>query len=179
MNHIYGGAARHLSLLTLMVALGGCGKGTTTLKFASYSRAPLTAKLCLKRLRFKTGDSDTSTTNGNVDFSAGQITLTSTGTTIGDITLPAGTYKRVEFDMEKDCLNTGALNSVEGTTSASAAFTSDKTITIKFLGTFEATSSAKTLEMGVQNIATALNGLTGGSSADDVKTALEAVSGTL
>ncbi|MCM2279145.1 MAG: hypothetical protein NDJ89_13800 [Oligoflexia bacterium] len=180
--------------IALAVSLSGCGKESTpkiTLSFGGYTASnPLlelllpsahaalsNTKLCLKRLRFKQEDSAVNSGSDNVDFAPGLVTLSSTGSSIGEVTLTAGTYKRVEFDLEKDCLNTSTPYSVQGAND-NGDFTSDATITIKFHGTFEAEESGQVLSLGTQAIVNALNGLGASPSSSEVKTALEAASGT-
>lgn len=169
-------------LISVGVAVVGCGSSgpRVTLQFGTFTRADRvlgTTKLCLKRLRFKQEDTATNTGSDNVDYAPGLVTLASSGTTLQKVTLAKGTYKRLEFDLEKNCLDTTTPNSVDGS-NGSGAFTSDQTITIKFQGTFAAADGDQTLALGIQNIVNALDGLPASSTAAAVKTALEGASGS-
>lgn len=173
------------------LTLSACGKDATSSKvsmqFGSYTAqnrlfelfipsayaAVSEAKFCLKRLRFKTDDTETNGDDDNVDFTPGLITLETTGASLGEVTLPAGTYRRIEFDMEKDC--DGTTQNGIAFTNSTASFTSDATTTIKFKGTFEANESAETLTLAVANIIDALDGITDPAATEnDIKNALEA-----
>jgi len=178
-----------VALLITPVILTSCGGTTTgnpvvTLKVAPYSpsfaswfnlitpahAAVSDLKLCFKRLRFKPtydGQSDgTSGDSTNFDFEIGEVTLSSAGNTLGSITLPAGTYRRIEFDLHDQC---GKSVQVANTQSGSPFSTND-TITIKFEGTFAAEGSEQTLSLQFQSMVTALDTVT---SDGGIKTALE------
>lgn len=146
---------------------------TTTLTFSSFTRRTVSsAKFCLKRLRFKQDDVDTDSGTDNIDFSPGLVTLSSSGTTIGNAVLPIGTYKRVELDIEEDCDAT-TQKGIEFTND-NGSFDSDSTTTIKFRGTFEANEANETLSLGISNIITALDAITGSPADNDIRDALEA-----
>ncbi|WP_374075615.1 hypothetical protein [Bdellovibrio bacteriovorus] len=176
--------------------LTGCAKDSTNplnvqLQFGSYSTAqnknPLwklfgikeanaavsSLKMCFKRLRFKMADEGTAapeTAEDNIDFPIGEVTITSAGASLGTISLPPGTYKRVEFDLESDCASGKSLQ----LTNNNGSFSTDQRITIKFSGTFDANADG-TLTLGVQTILDQLNSYNGA----DLKVAAEAVSGEL
>lgn len=130
-------------------------------------------KFCFKRLRFKTDGEQTSADptqdSDNVDFAPGEVTILTTGNSLGDVVIPAGTYKRVEFDLEKDGPGCTSNKSVQ-LTNSSGSFSSQDRITIKFEGTFVASESGQVLSLAVQNITNALNQVT---SDNDIKTKLE------
>ncbi|MCB0357743.1 MAG: hypothetical protein KDD40_12075, partial [Bdellovibrionales bacterium] len=131
-------------------------------------------KMCFKRLRFKLDDVDTtdpSLDNDNVDFDLGEVTLSSTGTYLGEVVIPAGTYKRIEFDLESDCVSGNSLE----LTNDNGSYTSNERITIKFSGLFEANVDG-TLNLGVQTI---LNQLNNHNGAVSLKQSAEAASGDL
>jgi hypothetical protein len=174
------------------VLLSGCGKAepnpTITLAFGSFTAknslmeflipsayaALSNGKLCFKRLRFKTEgestSSDPTSDSDNIDFSPGEVSISTTGTTIGEVTVPAGTYKRVEFDLEKDCPGSTSGYSVQ-LTNSNGTFNSEDRVTVKFEGTFEAAESGQRLELGAQAIIDALNAVT---TIAEVKSRLEA-----
>ncbi|MEZ4873404.1 MAG: hypothetical protein R2827_14435 [Bdellovibrionales bacterium] len=184
------------AIVILIMLIGiGCapgGGGTTTgngivdVNMQAYtglsskvsSMAVTSLTMCFKRLRFKTEgestDADPSTDSDNIDLSLGEITLSATGTNLGLVSVPYGTYSRVEFDLEKDCVDTITSNSVEVTNGNGSFFTEDR-ITIKFEGTFVVGSSSNVLNLGVQAIVDALDSV---SANEQIKTQAEAVSGT-
>lgn len=174
------------------LSLTGCGQEanpTITLQVGSLSAsnkildffipsayaAVSSAKICIKRLRFKQADggstgSETSDGSDNIDFAPGEVTLAA-GTTIGDVAIPAGTYKRLEFDLDRVCGNNNSVSFTNG----SGSFTSQDTITVKFEGTFDASSSGQVLELGFGSIVSAMDGVIS-SSGNTIKNALEAAS---
>ena len=132
-------------------------------------------KFCFKRLRFKRDlpDGQADTSNDNVDLDLGQVNMSTSGVLLGQVSVPADTYKRIEFDLEPNCGGLGE-NSVD-LINDWGTHTSSSTITIKFEGTF-VVDGAENLELGVQNIIDAANAYDG---VGELKDALEAVSGVL
>lgn len=126
-------------------------------------------KVCFKRLRFKTSTDDLAPAP-NINFDLGEVTLSNSGTLLGSVNVPAGTYYRIEFDLEPAC----AGNSIS-LINDFGAFTSTDTIKIKFDGLFIVNGS-EVLELGVQNILSEANAYDGTQS---LKLAMEAVSGNL
>ncbi|MBT5968933.1 MAG: hypothetical protein HOG61_06100 [Nitrospina sp.] len=100
------------------------------------------------------------------------MAILSTGTTLNAVTIQAGTYTRVEFDLEKNC---------DGTTKPSVSFvngngsfqTNDR-MTIKFDGSF--TIDQTSLSLFVVNFTNAVKAYNGTSS--NIKPTLEALSGS-
>lgn len=147
-------------------------------------------KACFKRLRFKKTLSDSPSSSmddssssddsrssddsindveDNIDFNIGEVTLTSSGTLLGSVNLPEGTYYRVEFDLEPSCAGKSLkLTNDFGT------YSSTENIKIKFDGVLVIDGS-KNVELGVQNILDAANAYNSGSMADH----FENVSGSL
>lgn len=162
---------------------------TVTLSFGSYTVAQnsimdylipkayaatfTTATFCLKRLRFKTDDEDSSSSEDNIDFSPGVVTLSTSGSTIGVITLPTGTYKRIEFDMETDCMDTNPSQASVAFANEFGSYTSDDTITMKWRGTFVANEVAQSLTLNISNAINALTALDNPGN-NDIKNTLEA-----
>lgn len=132
-------------------------------------------KMCFKRLRFKMAGEVTSADpmadEDNVDFNLGEINISSGATALGTITLPAGNYKRVEFDLENSCASGKSIALVN----SNGSFTSTDRITIKFEGDFTASADG-TLTLGVQQILTQLNSY---SASGTLKSAAESISGVL
>ena len=182
-----------LPLLILATTLSGCAKEsnpTIGINFGTYTaqnrfmqmlipsaQAAMTSgKLCFKRLRFKKDGESTSTNvttdSSNIDFSPGEVSISTTGTNLGEISIPAGTYRRVEFDFEKNCVGSTSGNSISFTNSY-GTFSSNQTITVRFEGNFEASKSGQVLSLNAQAIVAAMNTV---MSLSDVKTNLEAAS---
>ncbi|MBG58945.1 MAG: hypothetical protein CMJ16_00660 [Peredibacter sp.] len=132
-------------------------------------------KFCFKRLRFKRDlpDGQVDTSEDNVDLELAQVNMNTSGVALGQVSVPADTYKRIEFDLEPNCGGLGE-NSVD-LANDWGVHTSSSTITIKFEGTF-IVDGQENLELGVQNIIDAANAYDGVGS---LKDALEAVSGVL
>ena len=132
--------------------------------------------MCFKRLRFKTADdpsvtSDPSSDNDNIDFNLGSVDISSGATSLGTISLPEGNYTRIEFDLENSCASGKSLSLVNG----NGSFSSTERITIKFEGNFTANADG-VLTLGVQQILNSLNSYNGGSS---LKVTAEGISGVL
>lgn len=162
---------------------------TTTLRFGAYTVAQnsimdylipkayaasfTTATFCLKRLRFKTDDNDANSSDDNIDFSPGVVTLSATGSTIGDVTLPTGTYKRIEFDMETNCVGTNTSQTSVTFTNEFGSYSTDDTITMKWKGTFVADTVTQSISLNISNAITALAALDDPGN-NDIKNSLEA-----
>ena len=89
-------------------------------------------KFCFKRLRFKQDLADTvdPALEDNIDLELGQVSISTTGTLLGTVQVPEGTYRRVEFDLESDCDGT-TKNSVDLISDSYSGASTDR-ITIKF-----------------------------------------------
>lgn len=132
-------------------------------------------KFCFKRLRFKTALEDTAspeTSEDNIDFNLGEVTIDSQGTYLSDIVVPKGIYKRVEFDLESDCLSGNSVQLVNN----NGGFSSSDRITIKYEGELVIDGDG-TLTLDTQPILDAMNNYNGSGSS--IKDTLEAVTGTL
>lgn len=144
--------------------------------FIPEAKAAVTnLKFCFKRLRFKTASEvtsdDSSQDEDNIDFSLGELDISSGATALGTIQLPEGNYSRVEFDLENTCASGKSMQ----LTNASGSYSSTERITIKFEGSFSANADG-TLTLGVQQILNQLNSYNGGGS---LKTSAESISGVL
>lgn len=130
-------------------------------------------KLCFKRMRFKTSitDIDDPLVDENIDLALGEVTLSSTGTTLATVNVPANTYYRIEFDLDTSCASGNSVSLANDF----GVFTSNEGMKIKFDGVF-VVNGAENLQLGIQDILNAANGHNGGTS---IKTSLEAISGTL
>lgn len=137
------------------------------------SAAVSSLKMCFKRLRIKADDVDTAdplTDSGNLDFPIGEVTIGTTGASLGAIKLAPGNYRRIEFDLDSTCTSGKSIQLTNG----NGTFSTNQRITIKFTGNFTASADG-VLTLGVQNILTALNSYNG----TDLKVAAEGISGSL
>ncbi len=122
-------------------------------------------KFCFKRLRFKP---DSSTAGSNIDLTLGQVDINPAGTSLITISIPQGTYRRVEFDLEKEC--DGVLGKPSVTFSnGNGVFSTQDSMTIIFDGTYTASSSG-TLTLDIDALLDALDLVT---NSNQIKTSLE------
>ena len=141
-------------------------------------------KACFKRLRFKkdisdstiedhsSGDDDlTPHEEDNIDFNIGEVTLTDSGTLLGTVNVPEGTYYRIEFDLEPSCAGGKSLS----LSNDFGVFSSNEKIKIKFDGVF-VVNGPEAIELGVQDILNAANAYNGTAPMEDV---FESISGSL
>ena len=188
----------HLALLLILTLMStGCGPGTSTgnpvspVTVRMEDKQPLAwlkrswdilipsayagisnVKFCFKRLRFKP---DSSTAGSNFDLVLGEVDIVPGGTNLLTVSVPNGTYTRIEFDLDKVCEGTPGKPSVSYTnTNTTLSYSSLDHITIKFDGAYEVSSSG-TLTLDIDLLLDALEPV---NNNGDIKTALEAVSGT-
>ncbi len=131
-------------------------------------------KFCFKRLRFKKADdvtADPAISEDNIDFAIGEVIVSNASTSLGQIRLPEGEYRRVEFDLEDSC---GTGNSIQ-LVNTNGTYATNQRVTIKFSGVFTADSDG-VLNLGVQSILTQLNTYSGVGT---LKDSAEAASGIL
>jgi hypothetical protein len=122
-------------------------------------------KFCFKRLRFKP---DSSSAGSNIDLTLGQIDIDPAGTSLLTISIPQGTYRRIEFDLEKDCDGVLGKPSVSFSND-NGAFSTQESMTIVFDGTYIASSSG-TLTLDIDALLDALDLVT---NSNQIKTSLE------
>lgn len=171
-----------LLLATLTSCTGSTSGGTSTgnplvdVKFKAYnSTAALTSlKFCFKRIRFKmsgqTTNPDPTQDSDNLDFYLGEVNISNLGTNLENVSLPKGTYSRVEMDLEDKCPSGKSVQ----VTNSNGTFSTNDRITIKFEGTFVHSGDNETLELGIQQITSALNTVTSDSN---IRSKAEGVSG--
>ncbi len=125
--------------------------------------------LCFKRLRFKPVENDDSTAE-NYDLDIGLVTIDPNGTNIMSVSVPEGTYRRIEFDLEGNCNGLGApsVSFLNG-----ATYSTQDNIKIKFEGIL-VVDSDKTVTLNTDIILDALDNVT---SDNQIKNTLEAVTG--
>lgn len=148
--------------------------------FPKAHAAVSSLKFCFKRLRFKLNQTDTvnhANHNDNIDINLGQVDISSAGTSLANVNVAAGTYYRIEFDLENDC-DGNTRNSVDlANSETNSPFSTRDRITIKFDGTF-VVDGDKSVELGIQNILDQANSFDGNGGVS-LKQALESVSGNL
>lgn len=131
-------------------------------------------KFCFKRIRFKidgeTTNPDPTQDSDNIDFYLGEVNISSLGTNLTSLSIPYGTYKRVEFDLEDDCPSGKSIQ----LTNSNGSFSTDDRITIVFEGTFVHDGTGDILNLAVQDIVSALNTVTNSSQ---IRSKAESVSG--
>lgn len=185
-------------MLALLLALVGCSGGTTTgnpvnvnvrlvdeQPFAWWRPVRNTVLIpeahaaasdiffCFKRLRFKFDDSG-SGGSGNIDLDLGRVAIDPNGTSLGSVSIPAGSYDRIEIDLENECDGVASRPSVEFTNlNAPFNYSTEDRLTVKFDGSFTATDNA-TVDLNIDLLIDAMDTVT---PADDIKDVLEAVSG--
>lgn len=189
---------RKFAILLAMVAMYGClpskdespvaagAAYPVDMQISSYTTAGLSRflipnayaavsdmQVCFKRLRFKKDLTDTldPLLEDNIDLNLGLVTLSSAGTDLPVVNVPAGTYYRIEFDLEPEC---GVGKSVQLSNDFGVFHSIDR-ITIKFEGVFTVDGS-ETLNLNIQDILTAANGYNG---VGDIRDALENASGSM
>lgn len=161
-------------MAALLAGFNNCGReGTTTgnplveLRIAGYdpnlkvgkglsAQSVQALTMCFKRLRFKQSAADG---DDNIDLELGEVTLLPGGTSLTAVEIPAGTYTRIEFDLEDGCGTSRSLlvQNDNGT------FSTTDGVEIRFDGTFTRGSGAQVLELNIQAISSALNTVTNDS----------------
>lgn len=127
-------------------------------------------RFCFKRLRFKkdVSDIDNPLIDENIDLTLGEVNISSTGTTLALVNIPADTYYRVEFDLEPNCGGKSLYLSNDF-----GVYSSTDSIKIRFDGVFVVDGS-ETLQLGVQDILNAANSYNGTIA---IRDHMESVSG--
>ncbi|MFP5386922.1 MAG: hypothetical protein ACLGHN_12635 [Bacteriovoracia bacterium] len=183
-------------ILSSLIFLSSCGGGTTTgnpvqrtvsirmedqqplawIKNLSDSIIPSAyaavsnISFCFKRLRFKP---DSSTDGSNYDLVLGQVTINPAGTNLLSVSVPEGTYTRIEFDLENGCDGDMAKPSVVFTNNSGVRSTNDHT-TIKFDGVY-VVSADGTLDLDIDALIDAMDTIT---LDNQIKTTLENAPGS-
>lgn len=188
---------RQLAILSLSLVLVACQSGSddkpvsgsgsypVNVSLGSYSTASFKnifiqeahaavsdLRLCFKRMRFKKDitDIDDPLVDENIDLNLGEVSISSAGTPLGVVNVPADTYYRIEFDLEPACAGSSLnLSNDFGT------YSTGDNIKIKFDGVFIVNGS-ETLQLGVQDILNAANSYNGVGTLRDT---FEGVSGSL
>lgn len=124
---------------------------------------------CFKRIRFKDSDADL---GSNVDLELGEVVINEEGTPLGQVQIAEGIYRRVEFDLEKNCdgTNKPSISLIND----NGSFSSEDRITIRFSGEFN--PAQDDLNMFIQNFINVLKNYT--LSDGSLKDVLEDIEGT-
>lgn len=121
-----------------------------------------TLTICFKRIRFKGAPGDSG--GQNVDLRIGEVTLSPQGTTLQNVTVPAGTYRRIEFDIDdKTCPSNRSIH----VTNTNGTFDTKDSITIRFEGNITITGTQQSLFLNIQTVVSALANVTSGNQIKD------------
>jgi hypothetical protein len=132
---------------------------------SAYANAS-NVSLCFKRLRFKPVENDDSSAE-NYDLALGLVTIDPNGTNIVSVSVPEGTYRRIEFDLEANC--NGSIVPSVSFTNLNGQFTSQDNIKIKFQGEL-VVDADKTVNLDIDAIIDTMDSINPG---DDIKNKLE------
>jgi len=126
-------------------------------------------RFCFKRLRFKP---NSGTAGSDFELVLGEVEVNPAGTNLITVSVPPGTYQRIEFDLDKECDGVAAKPSVSFT-NGSGSFTTLEHTTIKFDGSY-VVSGAGVLTLNIDPLLDALDLVTNNSQ---IKTTLETALG--
>jgi hypothetical protein len=144
-------------------------KKASDLLIPSARAAVSNTKFCFKRLRIK---ADSSSVVSDIELSLGQVDIDPTGTSLLTVQVTEGTYRRVEFDLDKECDGVAGKPSVFFT-NGNGTFSTQETMTIKFDGSYTV-SAAGTLTLDIDALFDALDLVTADGQ---IKTSLESAPG--
>ena len=134
-------------------------------------------RLCFKRLRFKrllngapvTDDDlvpeveDQEGVEDSFDVRLGEVQVTP-GLQLAEVEIPAGTYYRIEFDLDDRC-GTGSSVKVQN---AAGIHSTNRHVKIRFDGLFEARESGQKISLGFSRIVDSLANITSGWQIESV-----------
>ena len=134
------------------------------------------ARVCFKRVRFKMSGETTASNpdndEDNIDFHIGEVTLSSAGSTLGELSVPTGNYFRIELDFSRES-NCSSNESVR-ITNSNGTFGTQDGMTVKFNGAF-AHDGSNTIVLNLQSLMNAWNVVT---NDNQIKDQAESVSGS-
>ncbi len=105
----------------------------------------------------------------SIDFEFDDVVLDPQGTDLGEIQVPVGTYSRIEFDLDSDCLSGKSIQ----ITNLNGSFSTDEEVTIRFEGEFIVSEGVQ-IVLPLANIIAALDAFNPISSIqDDIDEELE------
>lgn len=125
-------------------------------------------QMCFKRLRLKV---DSATGGDNIDLNLGLVSINPSGTDLSEVDLPIGTYTRIEFDLNDDCMNGKSVV----ITNSHGTFSTDDGMTIVFEGSVTIGEDNQNLALAIQQIVSALGTVTQNSG---IRSAAESVEGS-
>lgn len=124
---------------------------------------------CFKRARFKIDQSIETQETDNIDLNIGQIIFDGSKKFLADISIPVGTYRRIELDIKKGCNdeNSIIIKNSNGT------FSTDDSITLRFEGETVVEKDSK-LQLNMNPILSSFESV---QSNSEIKSRLESVNG--
>ncbi len=125
--------------------------------------------MCFDRIRFKYDD-DTGPADGDIEFPIGRVVDNGQGSTLGSVQVPAGTYKRIEFDFKPNC---GDSTSVI-VSNLFGLFSTNERIRVRFEGDITISENTK-IKIGTRPLRDALTSI---QSGPEIPIALESIAGT-
>lgn len=178
-------------LFTILLSLNACGPTTTgnpvdqkpvalrmedsqpfafmwkasELIIPSAKAAVSNTKFCFKRLRIKP---ESNSLVSDIELALGQVDINPAGTSLLTVTVPVGTYRRIEFDLDKECDGVAGKPSVMFT-NGNGTFSTLDTMTIRFDGAYTV-SATGTLTLDIDALLDALDLVTANNQ---IKTSLE------
>lgn len=130
-------------------------------------------RFCFKRIRFKLEEDDSDAeAASSTDLEIGAVLWSSGTEALQSVTVPSGSYRRIELDLEDGCSNGESLRVVND----SGTFFTDDRITIRFEGQFEVSAADQTLGLVIDRLLTALDAV---NDSENLKDAAESVSGEI
>lgn len=139
------------------------------LMIPSAKAAVSNVKFCFKRLRIK---AESNSAASDIELTLGQVDIDPSGTSLLTVQVTEGTYRRIEFDLDKECDGVIGKPSVIFT-NGNGTFSTQETMTIKFDGSYTV-SSAGTLTLDIDALFDALDLVTADGQ---IKTSLESAPG--
>ncbi|MEQ1878562.1 MAG: hypothetical protein ABL958_18110 [Bdellovibrionia bacterium] len=142
-----------LGVFTAILVLAGCQppKGTETgnpsmrVQFSAFAQSTQSVSLCIHQIRFKSVNSE-GETGENANVAVGVVTMSPSGTTVADTeSVRPGTYRRVDIMVKDSCGNGKSISVTNG----SGTFSSNKPLILRFIGEFEFSILAQTLDLEV------------------------------
>lgn len=124
---------------------------------------------CFKRLRFNPSEL---VDGSEFVLELGQVAINPNGSNLLTLSVPEGTYERIEFDLEKECDGGVGKPSITFTNDF-GVFSTDEHTTIKFNGTF-IVSADSTVTLNIDSMLTVLEAIT---QSDQIQNNLEAIAG--
>ncbi|MBX3021489.1 MAG: hypothetical protein KF799_07395 [Bdellovibrionales bacterium] len=138
--------------------------------FAPYSAGTVSSlSMCFTRINLKENAGDISATS--VDLTSTEVFMNAMGGDVREVSLPTGTYARVELVANASCASGQSAYLING----NGIFSSSESITLAFNGNITISADSALLELDPQNIVSALATT---ASVGQIKTKAQSVSGS-